>query len=435
MNDPHSESSALDRRAFLKVAGLGAGAMAAGAYPQPAAGSRAPSVVRSADILVVGAGAFGGWTALHLQRMGAQVTLVDMYGAGNSRATSGGETRGVRSSYGEDKLTWVRWANLAMQRWRAWDEEWRDQLDAPLFYTTGDIILRDNPEDPMIRSSRAAWDALDVAYEVLTPDEVMYRWPVIDASEFTTALHETNAGVVRARRACAAVAKAFERAGGRIMTGRAELEPPTAASGSTRVLVDGTLVSAGTYVFACGPWLGKVFPDVMGNRLRTPLGHVFYYGTPPGDERFNWPNLPSYNVPGCTGWPTLPPDNRGFRVRTGGQQPSDPDLSVRWVPPEGHERPRDVLKKYFPALADAPVLETRACHYESSVSRNFIIDTHPAHHDVWITGGGSAEAFKQGPVLGDFIAHRVLGMSTDLADPAEFALPTEEFEPGQNWEE
>lgn len=436
MTDSQRESSAVDRRTFLKVAGLGAGALAAGAYAAPASAARVRPATPSADIVVIGAGAFGGWTALHLQRMGASVTLVDMYGPGNSRATSGGETRGVRSSYGEDKLTWVRWANLAMERWKQWDHEWRDQLDAPLFYTTGDIILRDNPEEPMIRSSAAAWDQLGVPYEALTPDEVRHRWPVIDVSTFTTALYEPNAGVVRARRACGAVARAFERAGGRIVIGRAELVRAAASNGaSAQVLVDGEPMSAGTYVFACGPWLGKVLPDVMANKLRTPLGHVFYYGTPPGDERFNWPNLPSYNVPGCTGWPTIAPDNRGFRVRTGGQQPSDPDLSVRWVPPEGHERPREVLRKYFPALADAPVLETRACHYESSVSRNFVIDTHPDHPNVWITGAGSAEAFKQGPVLGDFIAHRILGVATDLADPEEFKLSEEEFEPGQVWEE
>src|SRR6185436_3157964 len=88
----------LDRRDFLKVAGVGTGAVLAGC-------ASAPGFLRagraSSNIVVVGAGAFGGWTALNLQRMGARVTLVDMFGPGNSRATSGDETRGVRSSYGD----------------------------------------------------------------------------------------------------------------------------------------------------------------------------------------------------------------------------------------------------------------------------------------------------------------------------------------------
>ncbi|MGH7342005.1 MAG: FAD-dependent oxidoreductase, partial [Candidatus Rokuibacteriota bacterium] len=51
-------------------------------------------------VAVIGAGAFGGWTALHLLRLGASVILVDAWGAGNSRASSGGETRVIRAIYG-----------------------------------------------------------------------------------------------------------------------------------------------------------------------------------------------------------------------------------------------------------------------------------------------------------------------------------------------
>ncbi|MGH7483254.1 MAG: NAD(P)/FAD-dependent oxidoreductase, partial [Longimicrobiales bacterium] len=286
---------------------------------------------------------------------------------------------------------------------------------------------RSDPADGMIRPVAAAWDELGVPYERLGADEVKRRWPVIEVSEFTVALYEPNAGVVRARRACQSVADAFEREGGELRIARAELAR-TASSANPRVLVDRQPFPADQYVFACGPWLAKVLPDVMANRLRLPLGHVFYYATPPGDRRWEWPNLPSYNVPGCTGWPALPPDNRGFRVRTGGRPPGDPDESDRWIPPEFHDRPRDVLRKYFPELATAVVSETRACHYESASGDSFIIDRHPAHPRVWIAGGGSAEAFKQGPVLGDYIARRVLGQDTQPELAEEFRIPEQTYE-------
>jgi hypothetical protein len=48
-------------------------------------------------VAVVGAGAFGGWTPLHLRRAGAEVTLIDAWGPGNARASSGGETRVIRT--------------------------------------------------------------------------------------------------------------------------------------------------------------------------------------------------------------------------------------------------------------------------------------------------------------------------------------------------
>ena len=76
---------------------------------------------------------------------------------------------------------------------------------------------------------------------------------------------------------------------------------------------------------------------------------------------------------------------------------------------------------------DQPINETRACHYESSVSRNFIIDKHPDFDNVWLAGGGSAESFKQGPVLGEYIARRVMGLDNAPELAEGFRLSEEEF--------
>jgi glycine/D-amino acid oxidase-like deaminating enzyme len=172
-----------------------------------------------------------------------------------------------------------------------------------------------------------------------------------------------------------------------------------------------------------------VFPDVLGNRMRIPMGHVFYFGTPPGDNRFTFPNMPSWNVPGVTGWPALGPDNRGFRVRTGGRPPQDPDESIRWIDQSFHGRARQILADYFPAMRSAPILETRACHYESSSSRNFIIDHHPHYSNLWISGAGQAEGFKFGPVTGEYTAKRVTGEQDDPEFDRQFAFPTEDYDP------
>jgi glycine/D-amino acid oxidase-like deaminating enzyme len=421
----------IDRRDFLKVASAGAGLALTGT-PLAAEPRRAPLVRsgRAPDVVVVGAGAFGAWTALHLQRMGAEVTLVDQYGPANSRATSGGETRGVRTSYGDRPhgLQWGRWAARAIERWKAWDEEHADDLLPPLFSTTGDVILREEM-DPYLQQTRENWDAMGHPYEVLTSDEVRRRWPVIHTPDVNVALYEPAAGVVRARRAIESVAKVFQQEGGRIVIGRVAPGAGNARQVQDVLVGAGDRLTAGTFVYALGPWFPKFFPELMGRRLRIrTLGHVYYVATPPGDESYRAPNLPSYSVPGCTGWPSLPHDARGFRIRTGGHRGDDPDTSVRWIAEEYHDRPREILGKYFPALAEQPFNETRACHYESSVDSNFIIDRHPGYDNAWLAGGGSAEAFKQGPVLGEYIAGRVLGAETD-AEPADgFRLKDEEFE-------
>jgi glycine/D-amino acid oxidase-like deaminating enzyme len=82
--------------------------------PAAAAVQRRPPL----RVAVVGAGAFGGWTALHLRRAGMDVTLVDAWGPGNARASSGGETRVIRTIYGPTRR-YVEMAARALVLWRA----------------------------------------------------------------------------------------------------------------------------------------------------------------------------------------------------------------------------------------------------------------------------------------------------------------------------
>jgi glycine/D-amino acid oxidase-like deaminating enzyme len=426
-----------DRRSFLKATASGAGVtmfgVAIGAdqelHSPVASGSpkREFSNTRP-DIAVIGAGAFGMWTALYLNRLGANVTVVDLYGPGNSRSTSGGQTRGVKSSYGSSRhgLQWAAWAQEAIQRWQRWDAEWRDNLHPRIFFNSGDLVLRKSMSQSL-KNSVTNWESLGVPFEVLTADEVGYRFPVLNVDDFEAALFEPNAGIVRSRRAIEAVASVFSSEGGAIRVARATMGKHGDSVLSELKLSSGETVSAKSYVFACGPWLPKVFPELMKKKLSTPMGHVYYFGTPPGDDRFTFPNFPSFNFAGATGWPALNRDYRGFRIRTGGTLFQDPDLSDRTIDPRHHANARRFLTRYFKDLADAPVLETRACHYEYSTDFNFIIDTHPDFDNVWIAGGGSAEGFKFGPVAGEYIAKRVLNLETDSQLAASFMLKPDEF--------
>ena len=416
-----------NRREFLKkVAVTPAGLAFAGLRTKP----QAPPIAKPvSDVIVIGAGAFGGWTAYYLATMGVKVTLVDAYGPGNSRATSGDETRGVRTSYGDKGIwaeLWMGWANQAIDRWTKFDAEWGREMKVRLFFNTGDFIFRARTE-PFIERNQELWKKLGIPFKVVKVEEVARDYPVFDLKGITVATFEPRAGVVRARRACEVVAEAFRQSGGQVSLGYASLGDRT-GNRLQNITTAGpaATLTAGTYVFALGPWLPKLFPELMEPRIRTPLGYVHYFGTPPGDDRFTFPNLPSYNFPGVTGWPALPPDNRGFRVRWRGDTPTDPDVSQRVFDRKKDKLARDFVTQRFPLLQRAPLLETRACHYEFSASRNFIIDRHPDLENVWFAGGGSAEAFKMGPVLGEYIASRVAGLDDNPTLAEAFSLKMSE---------
>jgi glycine/D-amino acid oxidase-like deaminating enzyme len=410
---------AVNRRKFLETVAIA-----------PAGAALSTAAVRQtrkpADVIVVGAGAFGGWTAYYLRQLGAQVRLVDAYGPGNSRATSGDETRGVRSSYGDRGPfgeLWANWANQAIDRWTKFDAEWGREMKVRLFFNTGDIIFRAQPE-PFTDTNQQLWKKLRIPYQLLKLDDVARNYPVVNFADATVALYEPRAGVVRARRACEVVAEAFRHDGGSVVTGYAAMgDRDGSRLQNIRTTGPSATLIAETFVFALGPWFPKAFPDLMASRIRTPMGHVHYFGTPPGDDRFTFPNLPSFNFPGVTGWPALPPDNRGFRVRLRGDSPTDPDTSDRAFDRSHDALARAFLLQRFPLLSKAPLLETRACHYEMSASRNFIIDRYPGFSNVWVAGGGSAEGFKFGPVVGEYVAKRVLGIEDDPALAKAFGLP------------
>lgn len=425
----------MDRRTFVTVASAGAGLAVTRpslVFGTPDAPGKAPYQSRGLpDVIVVGAGAFGGWTALNLQSQGTKVRLIDAWGPGNSRSTSGDELRGIRSSYGDrpgdQAAQWGSWAKRAMAKWRDWDATWGREMKIQLYFTCGDLIMRAT-NDAFIRNNRTMWDKIGAKYDVLTKDEVKYRFPQFNVEDMEYFLYEPEAGMARARRSCEAVAGVFKQFGGELQTARAW--PTTQMAGKMPALQtsSGDLVSAGTYVFACGPWLRKVFPVLLGNRMRTPLGSVYYFGAPPGEYRMQYPNVPTYNYPGSTGWPSAPDDNIGFRVRAGGgAQGSDPDVTERVWDTAAMQRTRDFVNLRFPLLKDAPILKIHSCHYESGSGGNFIVDKHPDMDNVWIVGSGMAEGFKFGPVIGEYAANRILCQDKEphLADA--FRVPLQEY--------
>ena len=79
------------------------------------------------DVVIVGAGTFGASLAWGLARAGEQVTLVDQFEPGDRRATSGGESRLIRSSHGADPdYTAMAWR--ARTLWRELEAESGEEL-------------------------------------------------------------------------------------------------------------------------------------------------------------------------------------------------------------------------------------------------------------------------------------------------------------------
>jgi sarcosine oxidase len=394
--------SKFGRRAFVKSLAAGA------AFTRGAAGrgwaQRGPEMSsgKTYDVAVIGAGVFGAWTAYRLAQRGKKVVLLDAYGPSNSRASSGGESRIIRMGYGTDEI-YTRWAMRALPLW----QEFFERVREPLLHRTGVLWLAHTP-DGYESQCLATLTRLGVPIERLTRAELEKRYPQFDLGAVTWGLLEPQSGVLMARRAVQAVVEEALRAGVEYLNA-AVIAPSGSAKLASVKARGGDTVRAGVFLFACGPWLPKLFPELLGHRIFPTRQEVFFFGAPPGDARFKAPALPTWINLGddeAYGMPDL--ENRGVKVAMDRHGPTfDPDTGQRTVTPEGLEEARQYLGRLFPTLKGAPLTEARVCQYENTSNGDFLIDRHPAFDNVWLAGGGSGHGFKHGPVLGEYVAARI----------------------------
>jgi glycine/D-amino acid oxidase-like deaminating enzyme len=346
-------------------------------------------------VAVIGAGAFGGWAALHLVRRGARVTLVDAWGAGNARSSSGGQTRVIRAVYGSDRV-YVEMVQRALAQWEAFDQS--------LYVETGTLWLQ-RGDDAYVRASAPVLASLGLTIEPLSLGEAAKRYPQIDFAGVQSVWFEPRSGVLSAQRACVRLRDACAQAGALVRDAHARVQ------GSHVWLDDDdTPLAADAYVFACGPWLGRVFPDVVGDRIRPTRQEVHYFATPAGSDAYRPPHLPVwldfgerifYGIPDVHG--------RGFKVADDTRgEPFDPTDGDRTPAPESIARARGFLAERFPALKDAPLVASEVCQYENSADGHLILDRHPHVPHFWLAGGGSGHGFKLSPVVGEMMAEAIL---------------------------
>ena len=360
--------------------------------------------MKTYDFAVVGAGVFGAWTAHFLRKSGASVVLLDAYGPANSRASSGGETRVIRMGYGPDEL-YTRWAMRSLPLWR----EFAARTGREIFRQTGVLWLSDDA-DVYLNSLCSVLAQAGIQREELKAEDIARRWPQLHFHDVTRGVLEPNSGLLLAREAVQTLVKEVVKSGVEYLSVAAEA--PSGGGTLAQIKTSmGESISAGTFVFSCGPWLPKIFPALLAERIFPTRQEVFFLGAPSGSANFRPPKMPVWLHRTHADLPYALPDieGRGFKIafdRHG--ERFDPDTGTRVVAESSIDRLRKYLQQHIPALEHAPIIETRVCQYENTWNGDFLIDRHPQFESVWIAGGGSGHGFKHGPALGEYLSQRIL---------------------------
>lgn len=384
------------RRELLGSLGALAIATAAGGCTTLASPPR-----KNLDVVVIGAGVFGIWTAYKLHLAGRRVAVIDAVGPAHSNASSGGESRVTRCGYG-DKELYSEWAWRSISEWQTLSA----RTGLPIFHPLGVLWVHTPPSDLVTASARVL-SRQNIPFSLLDAAAMRQRYPVMRVGAEEVGFLEPAGGALMARRAVQSLASELRADGVTFLSGTvAPIRREQGAQGTLRAITtqSGERIDAEQFVFACGPWLDRVCPDAMAQRLFVTRQEVFFFSVDAGVTGALpvWADLPFYGMPSLEG--------RGFKVANDTHGPRmDPDTGDRRASAAGEEAARAFLARRFPSLAKAPLSETRVCQYENSANGDFVIDRHPGLDNVWVVGGGSGHGFKHGPAVGSHVAELVTG--------------------------
>lgn len=346
------------------------------------------------SVIVVGAGVFGASAAWRLVQRGWDVTLVEAVQPGHVRASSGGRSRLIRHAHGDD--VWhTRSVVRALDGW----EELEDVTGQSLLVRCG-VAWFAREERGWEAAAERVLRGESIEVERLTPDDATGLYPSLRTDDLAFVLFEPTAGVLRAARAVRALSDAT-------IDGGAILRPGVARPDGATVVVEDERLDADAVVWACGPWLPTLFPELV--TLRVTRQEVAFFGV---DHHWRAPGVPAWVDHGGAAYGVGDLDGDGFKCAPDEEGDEvDPDTQDRRPHQDAIDRARDRLAGRFPHLADAPVVQTRVCQYSLTPDTRFIAAPHPEHDGVWIVGGGSGHGFKHGPAMGDHVADLVEGKS------------------------
>jgi sarcosine oxidase len=351
---------------------------------------------------VIGAGVFGAWTAYRLAQTGRSVVLVDALGVADPMSSSGSESRIIRVGYGGSEL-YTRFAVESLAAWR----QLFDDIRKHLFHPTGVLWFAD-PRNEWLAASREAMTRAGVIFEDLDAAGIKRSYPQFQFSDEVEGILELDSGVIVAGAAVQAVVEAARRIGVEFLA-----EKVSAPVLNGEVSTDsGTRLSAGTFVFACGAWLPKLFPNVLGNVIVPTRQELFFFEAPPETDGFRPPRMPAWIDDSDPRVPYGCPDIEQHGVKAGFHRLGprfDPDSGDRVVGADATTEIRDYVATRLPALAGARLISSHVCQYENTHSGDFLIDRHPGVPNIWFLGGGSGHGFKHGPAVADYIVGRLEG--------------------------
>jgi len=363
----------------------------------------------SKRIAVVGAGAWGGWSAFKLQEAGYEVTLFDKSDPGHALSGSGGKTRIIRMAYGGSPI-YTEMVDYAFKAWERYAQEWNETLYHPkeaIWMFRGIDSLYAAASIPLMKEK---------GFELVETDvkKLRKQYPSISFSDISSAFREPHVWFLEAAKSCGIVAEKFKSLGGQFL--KKNVDQLTMKDDQCQITCENDKFEFDQVVVACGPWAKELIPE-LAHVVHVTRHEVYYFDAP---EEYNelpiWVEFREgdqmyYGIPDHFG--------EGFKLAYDERQWSlEPDKDDRGVTPEILQKMEAVLVNRFPALTSPGLVKHHTCVYENSLDGDFIMDRKSNGRLIYLAGS-SGHGFKMGPAVGQMVLDAVSG---EQELPSEFSI-------------
>ena len=366
------------------------------------------------DAIVIGAGAMGSAAAYYLSKRRQRVLLLEQFELDHRKGSSYGYSRIIRYSY--DHLEYVELMKDSFPLWFALQEE----LGERLYFKTGGIDFGPS-DDETLQATVKAVQAGDISHEVLTLDDAHERFPQFRFADGFGVLFQPDSGFIKASAAVRGHIKLARRYGA-VIEDRTPVDDVQIKSDSAEVIADGRVYSAGRLIVTAGSWAKSMLRKTGLELPLAPLRCQLNFFAPEDMTPFTSEHCPVWIAHVSKRFPEtlygIPAqDGSGFKAAFHGgpalRQPSDVDYTPD---PANVEQLRPFLRAHIPAVAAAPLRESRICLYTITPDEHFVVDAHPTHKHVVIGAGFSGHGFKFSTMIGKMLSDIALDGSTPHQD-------------------
>ena len=347
----------------------------------------------NSKIIVVGGGIAGTMTALNLQRRGEQVTLIDRWEPGHSRAASTDYNRVIRAISGRDDF-YTRWAREARQGWL----ELQAESGQNLMVECGALILATEGHCDWEDATSETFDRVGVPYYRYSQNEIATRFPQFKVDDISYALFEPEAGLLMAHRCVITAIDLFKKSGGIVQRGH------VTTNNNEKPMLDGKPLEADVIIISTGAWAADMFPRTI-KPISTIIGiNVLYTSTPDGSDLFDMDKMPCWIDHGQGSFGIPSSEGSGVKAAVVIPDKIDLDNDERLIKQQSITRTRSYIQRRLPLLENEKIVDSKFNQVILTPDTHFVVDWHPEHDNVLFAGGCSGHLFKHGPVFGEFVA-------------------------------